>query len=87
MAKLYFNYGAMGCGKTRDIMKTFYNYKERGKDAIIIKPILDRGANIALRAPTTILHSPEAILRYSSYFSAGVNSLCKIATFSLNLEI
>jgi len=41
MAKLYFNFGAMGCGKTRDLMKVWYNYKEKGKNAIIIKPCND----------------------------------------------
>ena len=41
MAKLYFRYGAMGCGKTRDIIKVWYNYKEKGKEAIIIKPQID----------------------------------------------
>lgn len=41
MAKLYFRYGAMGCGKTRDIMKVWYNYNEKGKNAIIIKPGID----------------------------------------------
>lgn len=38
MAKLYFNFGAMGCGKTRDLLKVWYNYKEKGKNAIVIKP-------------------------------------------------
>lgn len=38
MAKLYFRYGAMGCGKTRDIIKVWYNYNTKGKNAIIIKP-------------------------------------------------
>ena len=28
MAKLYFKYGPMKCGKTTDIIKTYYNYKE-----------------------------------------------------------
>ena len=41
MAKLYFRYGAMGCGKTRDIIKVWYNYNEKGKNAIIIKPGID----------------------------------------------
>ena len=41
MAKLYFRYGAMGCGKTRDIIKVWYNYKEKNKEAIIIKPAID----------------------------------------------
>ena len=45
MAKLYFRYGAMGCGKTRDIIKVWYNYHEKGKDAIIIKPKVDTKGN------------------------------------------
>ena len=45
MAKLYFRYGAMGCGKTRDIIKVWYNYHEKGKEAIIIKPIIDTKGN------------------------------------------
>ena len=45
MAKLYFRYGAMGCGKTRDIMKVWYNYDEKGKNAIIIKPGIDTKGN------------------------------------------
>ena len=45
MAKLYFRYGAMGCGKTRDIIKVWYNYSEKGKNAIIIKPGIDTKGN------------------------------------------
>ena len=35
----------MGCGKTRDIIKVWYNYKEKGKVAIIIKPGVDTKGN------------------------------------------
>ena len=45
MAKLYFRYGAMGSGKTRDIIKVWYNYHEKGKNAIIIKPGIDTKGN------------------------------------------
>ena len=38
MAKLYFRYGAMNCGKTRDLIKTHYNYMERNMKTIILKP-------------------------------------------------
>lgn len=38
MAKLYFKFGAMKCGKTTDIIKTYYNYKEKGMNALIMKP-------------------------------------------------
>lgn len=41
MAKFYFRYGAMGCGKTRDLLKVWHSYTEKGKEAIIIKPAID----------------------------------------------
>lgn len=52
MAKLYFKFGAMKCGKTRDLIKTWYNYKEKDLNAIIIKPGDDKkaGVNIQSRA-------------------------------------
>lgn len=52
MAKLYFKFGAMKCGKTRDLIKTWYNYEEKGMKAIIIKPGDDKkaGDNIQSRA-------------------------------------
>lgn len=41
MAKLYFRYGAMNSGKTRDLLKTYYNYIERDMKVIIVKPFCD----------------------------------------------
>ena len=52
MAKLYYKFGAMKCGKTRDLIKTWYNYHEKGLNLIIIKPGDDKkaGENIQSRA-------------------------------------
>ena len=41
MANLLFKFGPMGCGKTRDLMREWYNYTENDKKAIIIKPAVD----------------------------------------------
>ena len=41
MAKLYFRYGAMNCGKTTALLQTAHNYSESGQRAIIIKPAVD----------------------------------------------
>jgi len=41
MAKLYFRYGAMNCGKSTAIMQVGYNYFERGMNAMIMKPQID----------------------------------------------
>lgn len=52
MAKLYFKFGAMKSGKTTDIIKTYYNYKEKGMNVLIIKPGDDKkaGENIQCRS-------------------------------------
>lgn len=41
MAKLYFRYGAMNCGKTTHLMMTAHNFEEQGMNAVIIKPKID----------------------------------------------
>ena len=41
MAKLYFRYGAMGSSKTANAIMVRYNYIERGKNCIMLKPRLD----------------------------------------------
>lgn len=41
MAKLYFRYGAMGSSKTANALMVAYNYYERGKEALLVKPQID----------------------------------------------
>jgi len=41
MAKLYFRYGTMGSGKSIDLLKASYNYKERGKKPLLITSTID----------------------------------------------
>lgn len=41
MAKLYFRYGSMNCGKSTAIIQVAYNYEEKGKKIILLKPKVD----------------------------------------------
>ncbi len=41
MAQLYFRYGAMGCGKTMQLLQVAFNYEERGQKVCVIKPAID----------------------------------------------
>lgn len=41
MAKLYFRHGAMGSSKTANALMVAYNYYERGKEALLVKPKID----------------------------------------------
>ena len=41
MAQLYFRYGAMGCGKTMQLLQVAFNYEERRQKVCVIKPATD----------------------------------------------
>ena len=41
MAKLYFRYGAMNCGKTALLLQAVHNYEARGMKVLVLKPIVD----------------------------------------------
>ncbi len=42
MAKLYFKYGAMSCGKTTELLQVVHNYNKKGFNVILIKPAVDK---------------------------------------------
>ncbi len=41
MAKLYFRYGAMNCGKTTLLLQVAHNYEERDQKVLLFKPLID----------------------------------------------
>ena len=45
MAKLHFKYGAMNSGKSDTLIKTAFNYEERGLKVLVIKPMVDTKGN------------------------------------------
>lgn len=63
MAKIYFRYGAMSSGKTRDLMKVYYNYKERDMHALIIKPAVDTKGKEQLSARDGSFLDTELLLK------------------------
>lgn len=44
MAKLYFRYGAMNCGKSALLLQVAHNYAEKNRKVIVIKPKIDTKA-------------------------------------------
>lgn len=45
MAKLYFKYGAMNCGKTTALLQVAHNYEEKGMNVIVLKSSIDKKGN------------------------------------------
>ena len=68
MAKLYFRFGAMNCGKSTALMQVAHNYNENGKRVVVIKSSIDTKADdslesrIGLRRKVDILIDPEKSL-------------------------
>ena len=69
MAKLHFKYGAMNSGKSDTLIKTAYNYQERGLRIVVVKPATDTKSDSAVVArggasrPVDILAHPGDDLR------------------------
>lgn len=69
MAKLHFKYGAMNSGKSDTLIKTAYNYVERGLSVITVKPSIDSkgGDQIVARGgakrDVDIIATPELNIR------------------------
>lgn len=69
MAKLHFKYGAMNSGKSDTLIKTAYNYAERGLATLTVKPALDtKGEDWVLarggaRRRVDVLLAPEEDVR------------------------
>ncbi len=68
MAKLYFRFGAMNCGKSTALMQVAHNYNENNKRVVVIKSSLDTKADdsiesrIGLKRKVDILIDPEKSL-------------------------
>lgn len=41
MAKLYFRYGSMNCGKTALLLQSAHNYESRNMNVLVLKPLVD----------------------------------------------
>jgi len=85
MAKLHFKYGAMNSGKSDTLIKTAYNYTERGLDVLTIKSSIDTkgGDKIVARAGSSRsvdLHaSPDTNLRKAVKDIIVDNNIKKLA--------
>ena len=58
MAKLYFRYGVMGSSKTANALMVRYNYEERGREALLVKPSVDQRDGARFVASRAGLSSP-----------------------------
>lgn len=48
MAKMYFRFGAMNCGKTTALLQVAHNYEEKGMKILIVKSSIDKKGDTSI---------------------------------------
>lgn len=68
MAKLYFRYGTMNCGKSTALIQAAHSYEERGMRVLVLKPAIDtKGDDLVLsrlgldRKADVLVHPDDSI--------------------------
>ena len=63
MAKLYFRYGSMNCGKSTAIIQVAYNYEEKKKKILLIKPSVDTKGKDQVINRTNLTRKVDILLK------------------------
>lgn len=75
-AKLYFNYGAMGSSKTAQALMARFNYEEKGKNALMVKPEIDtRGGKDIVESRIGLKHECVSIQELVSLYRKSRKAL------------
>ena len=75
MAKLYFRFGAMNCGKTTALLQVAHNYEEKGMNIVVIKSSVDKKGDknivsrLGIEREVDILLSPNERISTSIDFN------------------
>lgn len=75
MAKLYFRYGAMNCGKTTMLLQVAHNYEERGMKVILIKPLIDTKGNDKVVSRLGVNRKVDILLNKDDSLLSKINDL------------
>lgn len=66
MAKLYFRYGTVGSAKTLNLLAVAHNYRQQGKEILLVKPEIDTRFGDAIIKTRAGLEMPADIIAPSS---------------------
>lgn len=76
MAKLYFRYSAMGAGKSLDLLKVAYNYKERNQNCLIMSSSLDKRFGDGIVASRIGIQEPCVMITIGDDIQEIVEAYC-----------
>lgn len=75
MAKLYFRYGAMNCGKSSALMQVAHNYEENGKKVVVIKSSIDTKGGDSLESRIGLKRKVDILINRDSSFKEHIDKL------------
>ncbi len=79
MAKLYFRYGAMNCGKSTAIIQVAYNYEEKGQKVLLMKPSIDKKGDNRVMNRSNLSREVDILLdsndKVSNYLKDGIAAI------------
>lgn len=73
MAKLYFKYGAMSCGKTTELLQVVYNYQKNNFNVILVKPEVDKKGDTKVVSRLGVEKEVDYILDKDEFISDKVD--------------
>lgn len=65
MAKMYFRFGSMNCGKTTALLQVAHNYEEKGMNVLLIKPAVDKKGDNKIVSRLGIERIVDILLDYN----------------------
>ncbi|MDF1487440.1 thymidine kinase [Tessaracoccus caeni] len=75
MAKLYFRYGAMNSGKSTALLQAVYNYEERGRKVLVLKPAVDTKGNTTVVSRLGVAREVDALVHHDDDVTALLTPL------------
>ena len=79
MAKLYFRYGAMNCGKSALLLQTIHNYEDRNMKVLVMKPEVDTKGNKNIISRIGLKREADHIIKKKenlySYLQKNINGI------------
>ena len=72
MAKLYFKYGSMACGKTTELLQTVYNYRKNGFKVLLVKPFVDKKGGTTVTSRLGVSKEVDVLLNNEELLSDKV---------------
>ena len=72
--KLYFRYGTMNSSKTANLLMVAHNYKQQGKNVLLLKPIIDnRFGNSTIKSRCGLEYEADYLIEKDDHYLKNID--------------